>query len=247
LTRPETARRLRGRLEAILDWAKARGHRSGENPAAWSIISNVLPAPSKLARIQHHAALPHAQISEFLAKLRARQGNAARALEFTILTAARSGETLGARWNEIDLATKTWTIPASRMKAGREHRVPLSARAVEILKAMPREAGNDLIFVGPTRTGLSHAAKINLIRRLGYPDVTVHGMRSVFRDWAGETTSFPHDVCEAALAHLRGKTERAYQRGDLFNKRRRLMDAWSEYCTSTPRQISADVVKLRGA
>jgi integrase len=208
-TRPETARRLRGRLEAILDWAKARGYRSGENPATWSIISQVLPAPSKLARIQHHVALPHARTPEFMTKLRTRQGNAARALEFTVLTAARSGETLGARWNEIDFATKTWTIPENRMKAAKEHRVPLSARAVEILKAIPREAGNDRIFNGPARTGLSHAAKINLIRRLGYPDVTVHGFRSSFRDWAGETTSFPSDVCEAALAHLRGKTERA--------------------------------------
>ena len=218
LTRPETARRLRGRLEAILDWAKARGYRSGENPAAWSIISNVLPAPSKLAKVEHHAALAHSKIPEFMTRLRTRQGNAARALEFTILTAARSGETLGARWNEIDFATKTWTIPENRMKAAKEHRVPLSARAVEILKAIPREAGNDRIFNGPARVGLSQAAKINLIRRMGYSDITVHGFRSVFRDWAGETTPFPADVCEAALAHLRGKTERAYQRGDLFEK-----------------------------
>jgi integrase len=244
LTRPETASRLRGRLEAILDWAKARGYRSGENPAAWSIIKNVLPAPGRIAKVEHHSALPHAQIPEFMAGLRARSGNAARALEFTILTAARSGETIGARWGEIDLATKTWTIPANRMKAAREHRVPLSARAVEILKAIPREAGNDQIFNGPARAGLSHAAKINLIRRLGYPDVTTHGFRSTFRDWAGETTSFPSDVCEAALAHLRGKTERAYQRGDLFNKRRRLMDAWAEYCASAPSKTTADVVPI---
>jgi len=244
LTRPETARRLRGRLEAILDWSKARGHRGGENPAAWSIISNVLPAPSKLARVEHHVALVHSKIPEFMTKLRTRQGNAARALEFTVLTAARSGETLGARWNEIDFATKTWTIPENRMKALKEHRVPLSARAVEILKAIPRETDNDRIFNGPARTGLSHAAKINLIRRLGYPDVTVHGFRSSFRDWAGETTSFPSDVCEAALAHLRGKTERAYQRGDLFNKRRRLMDSWAEYCASRPTKAGADVVPI---
>jgi integrase len=130
------------------------------------------------------------------------------------------------------------------MKAAKEHRVPLSARAVAILEAMPRGADNDFIFVGPTRAGLSHAAKINLIRRLGYPDVTVHGFRSTFRDWAGETTSFPHDVCEAALAHLRGRTERAYQRGDLFNKRRRLMDAWAEYCASLPSKTTADVVPI---
>jgi integrase len=245
LTRPETARRLRGRLEAILDWAKARGYRTGENPAAWSIISNVLPAPSKLAKVENHPALPHAQIPEFMAKLRARSSSVARAaLEFTILCAARSGETIGAKWGEIDLATKTWTIAASRMKAGREHRIPLSARAVAILEAMPREAGNDLIFIGPTRAGLSHAAKINLIRRLGYPDVTVHGFRSTFRDWAGDTTAFPSDVCEAALAHIRGKTERAYQRGDLFNKRRRLMDAWAEYCVSRPTKATADVVPI---
>jgi integrase len=243
-TRPETARRLRGRLEAILDWAKARGYRSGENPAAWSIISNVLPAPSKLAKVEHHIALAHSKIPEFMTRLRTRQGNAARALEFTILAAVRSGETLGARWNEIDLTTKTWTIPENRMKAGREHRVPLSDRAVEILKAIPRETDNDRIFNGPARAGLSHAAKINLIRRLGYSDVTVHGFRSAFRDWAGDTTAFPSDVCEAALAHIRGKTERAYQRGDLFNKRRRLMDAWAEYCTSPPSKPTADVVPI---
>jgi integrase len=165
-------------------------------------------------------------------------------LEFTVLTAARSGETLGARWNEIDLAAKVWTVPADRMKALKEHRVPLSARAIEILKAIPREADNDRIFNGPGRTGLSHAAKINLIRRLGYPDVTVHGFRSSFRDWAGETTSFPSDVCEAALAHLRGKTERSYQRGDLFDKRRRLMSAWCAYCASPPSKSTADVVPI---
>jgi integrase len=257
LTRPETARRLRGRLESIFDFAKARGYRSGENPAAWSIISNVLPAPSKLTRVENHPALPYAQIPEFLAKLRTRSGNAARALEFTILCAARSGETIGARWGEIDLdavridpktkqkiADPVWTVPAVRMKTNKEHRVPLSDRAVEILKAIPREAGNDLIFIGPTRAGLSHAAKINLIRRLGYPDVTVHGFRSAFRDWAGETTAFASDVCEAALAHIKGKTERAYQRGDLFNKRRRLMDAWAEYCASLPSKTTADVVPI---
>jgi integrase len=248
LTRPETARRLRGRLEAILDWAKARGYRSGENPAAWSIIKNVLPAPSKLVRVEHHAALPHAQIPEFMAKLRARSSSiSARALEFTILCSARSGETIGAKWGEIDLATKTWTIPASRMKADREHRVPLSARAVEILKSVPRETDNDRIFNGPARTGLSHAAKINLIRRLGYPNITVHGMRSVFRDWAGETTAFPSDLAEAALAHIKGKTERAYARGDLFNKRRRLMDAWAEYCASSPSKPTASIVPIGAA
>jgi integrase len=223
LTRPETARRLRGRLEAILDWAKARDYRTGENPANWSLIGNALPAPSKLVRVENHPALPHSQIPEFLAKLRARQGNAARALEFTILCAARSGETIGAKWSEIDfdavridpktkkkIADPVWTVPADRMKAGKEHRVPLSDRAVEILKAVPREAGNENVFIGPRRGGrLSHAAKLVLIKRLGYPDVTVHGFRSSFRDWAGETTAFASDVCEAALAHIKGKTERA--------------------------------------
>jgi integrase len=260
LTRPETARRLRGRLESILDWAKARGYRTGENPANWSIVGNVLPAPGKLTKVANHPALAHSQIPEFITKLRARQGNAARALEFTILTAARSGETIGAKWNEIDLdavrvdhrtkrkiADPVWTVPADRMKAGKEHRVPLSDRAVEILKALPREAGNDFIFVGPRRGGrLSHAAKLVLIKRLGYPDITVHGFRSTFRDWAGDTTAFPSDVCEAALAHVRGdKSVQAYARGDLFNKRRRLMDAWAEYCESLPSKTTADVVPIR--
>jgi integrase len=263
MTRPETAARLRGRIENILDWAKARGYRSGENPAGWSVIGNVLPARSQLLKVNHHPALAYSRIPEFMAKLRARTGSAARALEFTILTAARSGETIGAKWSEIDLdavridpktkkeiADPVWTVPAGRMKAGKEHRIPLSDPAVKILKALPRQAGNDFVFIGPSRAELSHAAMAVLCKRLNDTGITVHGFRSSFRDWAGESTAFPSDVCEAALAHIRGKTERAYQRGDLFNKRRRLMDEWAEHCTSPPRkteETTADIVPIGAA
>lgn len=263
MTRPETASRLRGRIENILDWAKARGYRTGENPASWSVIGQVLPARGQLAKVSHHPALAYSRIPEFMAKLRARTGSAAMALEFSILTSARSGETIGAKWSEIDLdavridpKTKkkipdpVWTVPAGRMKAGKEHRIPLADRAVEILKALPREAGggnDDFVFVGPSRAGLSHAAMAVLLKRLDDTGVTVHGFRSSFRDYAGESTAFPSDVCEAALAHIKGKTERAYQRGDLFFKRRRLMEAWADYCASPPKEVSADIIKLRGA
>jgi integrase len=247
LTRPETARRLRGRLEEILDWAKGRGYRDGENPATWDLISHVLPAPAKLARVEHHPALAYAAIPEFMARLRARTGSAARALEFTVLCAARSGETIGAKWSEIDLDAKVWTIPAGRMKAGMEHRVPLSDRAVEILKGLPREAGNDFVFIGGNRAGLSHAAMMVLLRRLNDTGVTVHGFRSSFRDWCGETTNYPSDLAEAALAHIKGKTERAYERGDKFKPRARLMADWSSYCASAPRKATADVVPIGAA
>jgi integrase len=243
--RPETANRLRGRIETILDWCKARGYRHGDNPAAWQIIGKVLPARGAK---QHHAALPYNDIPAFMAELRAQEGVAAQALEFLILTAARSQEVLKARWGEIDLDESTWLIPGERMKARKPHRVPLAPEVVDLLRSLYREYGNEHVFIG-TRTGnpLAHTALALALKRLGRP-VTVHGFRSAFRDWAGETTAFPHDLCEAALAHVRGdQTIRAYARGDLFTKRRALMMAWSKFCTTPRGKAEGDVIPLQGA
>lgn len=234
---PETAERLRGRIENVLDAAKAKGLRSGENPARWrGHLDQLLPKRQRLSR-GHHTALPYADVPAFMADLRVREATAARALEFAILTAARSGEVLGATWAEIDLDGAVWTVPATRMKAGREHRVPLSGPAVELLRGLDaaRDAEkakpSDPVF--PSAKGgkpLSSMAMAMLLRRMGSA-VTAHGFRSAFRDWASETTGFPHEVCEMALAHTIGnKAEAAYRRGDLFNKRRGLMDAWASYC-----------------
>ena len=222
--RPETANRLRGRIEAVLDWAKARGHRTGDNPAAWEVIGKVLPARGGS---KHHAALPYADIPAFMASLEESGGVAAKALAFTVLTAARSQEVLKARWSEVDLDAGIWTVPAERMKMRPEHRVPLSPPAIELLRGLYHEDDGDdgYLFIGrqPGRP-LGHTTLQQLLRRMHRP-TTVHGLRSSFRDWAGERTAFPHDVCEAALARIKGKTERAYQRGDLFSKRRELMDS----------------------
>jgi integrase len=241
--RAETANRLRGRIESVLDWAKARGYRQGDNPAAWDIIGKVLPARGPT---QHHTALPYRDVPAFMVALRERHGVAARALEFLIYTASRSQEVLKARWSEIDLDAGTWLIPGERMKARKPHRVPLAPQAVELLRGLYTESGSDFIFIG-TQAGnpLAHSTLQMLLRRMEQP-VTVHGFRSAFRDWAGETTAFPHDVCEAALAHVRGdQTIRAYARGDLFDKRRKLMAAWATYC-SAPSRTGATVTTLRG-
>jgi integrase len=228
--KPETASRVRGRIETVLDAAKARGYREGENPARWrGHIAQILPARSRLTR-GHHKAMPYAEIPAFLTHLRAKQAVAALALEFTILTAARTGEVIGATWDEIDLERAIWTIPAIRMKAGREHRVPLSDRAVEMLKSL-KPLSQDRVFVG-SKGKMSSMAMAMLLRRMGQ-DVTVHGFRSAFRDWAAECTGYPHEVCEMALAHtIENKAEAAYRRGDLFEKRRRLMNDWAVYCAS---------------
>lgn len=234
---PETAERLRGRIEAVLNAATAKGYRTGENPAAWrGRLDQLLPKRQRLSR-GHHTALPFAAAPAFMAGLRAREAPAARALEFTILTAARSGEALGARWEEIDMDRQLWTVPAERMKAAREHRVPLSARAMGIINEMAEAGTAGLIFPGPNPgTALSSMAMGMLLRRMK-TDATVHGFRSTFRDWASETTSFPHEVCEMALAHtISNKAEAAYRRGDLFDKRRELMEAWATYC-ATPKTI----------
>lgn len=231
----ETANRLRGRIESVLDWATVRGYRQGENPARWKgHLDKLLPARNKVQKTRHHAALPYNQLDTFMADLRQRKGIAVLALEFAILTAARSNETRGATWDEIDLQKKIWTIPASRMKAGKEHRVPLSAEATALLKTVPRIVGTDYVFPAPRGGQLSDMALTVVLRRMGYGHVTQHGFRSTFRDWAGETTSYPREVIEHALAHqLKDKAEAAYQRGDLLMKRSQLMSAWGKYCAKT--------------
>jgi integrase len=229
---PETAKRLRGRIEKVLDAAAVLGFRTGENPARWrGHLQNLLAKLKRLTR-GHHAALPYEQLPEFMAQVRARQSLAARALEFGILTACRSGEVRFARWDEIDLDKAVWVIPGTRMKAGKEHRVPLSDRAVAVLSALQEIRTSDFVFPGtPSGKPLSGMAMAMQLRRMNAANVTVHGFRSCFRDWASETTSFPHEVCEQALAHaISNKTEAAYRRGDLFEKRRKLMEAWAAYC-----------------
>jgi integrase len=227
----ETASRVRGRIEAVLDFAKTRGDRSGKNPAAWNgNLVHALPARGTIAKVQHHAALSCSELPDFMDQIAAREAVAARALEFTILTAARTGEVIGARWSEIDLEAKLWTIPAERMKAKREHRVPLTGRVVEILKALPREA--DFVFPGGRKGApMSNMAMAQLLRRVGQGDITVHGFRSTFRDWAAERTNYANHVVEMSLAHvISDKVEAAYRRGDLFAKRVRLMADWAKYC-----------------
>jgi integrase len=233
--KPETASRLRGRIERVLDAAKARGLRTGENPARWrGHLDQLLPKRPVLTR-GHHAAMNYSKLPAFMTELRARQAKAAFALEFTILTAARSGEVLGARWEEFDLQQAVWTVPPNRMKAGREHRVPLSKRALKILYGIERDGGCDFVFAGqkPGKP-LSVMALEMVLRRMKVEGSTVHGFRSAFRDWAAECTNFPNEVCEAALAHaITNKAEAAYRRGDLFDKRRKLMEAWAHYCSTT--------------
>ena len=234
--KPETASRVRGRIESILDWAKARGYRTGENPARWKgHLKNLLPPRSKVRMVEHYAAMPYDQLPALMVELRVQDGIDARALEFTILTAARVSEAVGARWSEI--SGDVWTIPAERMKGGKPHRVPLSRRAMDLLKALPRNG--DLIFPGPK---LGRALNINAPRKLlidmGH-SVTVHGFRSSFRDWVAERTSYPNHVAEAALAHaVADKGEKAYRRTDLFEKRRRLMADWAAWC-SRPMSVNA--------
>jgi integrase len=263
----ETASRVRGRIESVLDWAKVRGYRTGENPARWrGHLDKLLPAKSKVRRVEHHPALPYGQIGAFMSALREREGTAAKTLQFTILTIARTDETISMRGDEIDMAAKLWTVPPERMKSKREHRVPLSEPALAIIREMipagPESIGRKYVFPGakPGRP-LSNMAMLELIRRMnaerevvGQPkwtdpkqggrEVVPHGFRSSFRDWAAERTNFAREVAEAALAHIDGdETERAYQRGDLFEKRRRLMTAWADYCSKP--QASDTVTPLR--
>ena len=250
--KPETAGRVRQRIESILDVAKVRGYRDGENPARWrGHLDKLLPARSKVRAVEHHAALPYAQLPALLASLREREAVSARALEFLILTAGRTGEVIGARWGEIDLLDKTWTVPAARMKTHRDHRVPLSARAVAILQDMQeaRDGDNAFVFPGP-RPGkpLSNVALLRLLERMGLNDLTVHGFRATFKTWASERTSTQNEIVEASLAHtIGGKVEQAYRRGDMFEKRRRLMQQWATFCSSPPVVNTPKIVPLRGS
>lgn len=227
----ETASRLRGRIETVLDWATVSKYREGENPARWrGHLDKILPKPSKVQKTGHHAALPYAEIAVFMAELRQQSGVAAKCLEFTILTATRTNESIGATWDEIDLSNKTWTIPIERMKAGRLHRIPLSDQAILILQDMQKFKVNDFVFPG-TKKGLSNMAMLQLLKRMGEDGVTVHGFRSSFRDWAAETTNYPSEVVEMALAHtIKNQAEAAYRRGDLMEKRSQLMADWTRYC-----------------
>lgn len=242
--KPETANRVRQRVEAVLDYASALGIREGDNPARWrGHLDHLLPKPKKVKAVKHHPALPHADIADFMADLSNRTGVAARALGFTILTAARSGETRGMTWAEIDLQNKIWTIPAQRMKAGKEHRVPLTADMITQLG--PTRDDDALVFESQTKASrpISDMSMTALLRRLGRKDITVHGFRSTFRDWAGETTGFAREVIEAALAHgIKDKSEAAYARSDLFDKRRKLMEAWSLVAAAS--KFSSNVISM---
>jgi integrase len=246
--KPETASRVRGRIESVLDWATARGHRAGENPARWrGHLDNLLPRRSKVRRVEHHAALPYAEIGPFMAELRQQEGIAARSLELAILTAARTGEVIGARWAEIDEEARLWVIPGERMKAGREHRVPLSEPALAILRKMAASRESEFVFPGG-RAGrpLSNMAMLQLLRRMGRGDLTVHGFRSSFADWCAEKTNTPSEVREMALAHTVGDSvEAAYRRSDLVDKRHQLAEAWARYC-ATP-EAAANVVAFAAA
>ncbi len=243
----ETAGRVRGRIESVLDWATVRGYRKGDNPARWKgHLSEVLPSRAKLQKKKHHAALPFVELPQFMTALMRREGVAARALEFTILTAARTGETIGALWEEIDLNERTWTILPERMKAGKQHRVPLCSRAIEILNELPRETDNPFVFIGSRRNGLSNMAMTATLQRMQCEDITVHGFRSSFRDWAAERTNFANHIVEMALAHtVSDKVEAAYRRGDLFAKRARLMTEWARFTASVGQEPRATVVALR--
>ena len=230
-TKNETASRLRGRIENVLDWSTVRKYRSGENPARWKgHLDMLLPAPSKVQKVEHHKALPIDSMNGFTADLQARDGIAARALEFTILCAARSGEVRGATWDEFDLNAKVWTVPAERMKAKKEHRVPLPELAVGILQALPHPEANSVVFPAPRGGPLSDMSMTAVVRRMGV-DAVPHGFRSTFRDWARERTNYPRDLAEQALAHtLDNKSEAAYRRGNALEKRRQMMEDWASFC-----------------
>ena len=237
LTKSETASRVRGRIERVLAWATTRNLRQGDNPARWQgHLSTMFSGAAK--KEEHHAALPYVEIAPFLGSLRAMEGVAARALEFCVLNASRTNEIIGAQWGEIDMDAKLWTIPAERMKMKKEHRVPLSARSITILKAMEAIKQSDFVFPGISEgKGLSNMSLLAVLKRMERSDLTVHGFRSTFRDWAAECTNFPRELAEKALAHaVRSEVEAAYQRGDLLAKRGKMMDAWAAYCAARKRQ-----------
>lgn len=241
-TKNETASRLRGRIESVLDWARVRGYRAGDNPARWKgHLDHLLPAPGAVQRDAHHAALPYGDLPAFMAALRAREGVASRALEFAVLTAARAGEVVGALWSEIDFSARAWIIPGARMKSGREHRVPLSDRAIAILETLPRNG--ELVFPGMRDDILRR-----LVRTLGERLATTHGFRSSFRDWAAEQTAYPAEMAELALAHRVGNAvENAYRRSDMLAKRARMMADWSAFCAQPPTERGGSVVPIRAS
>lgn len=249
-TKTETASRLRGRIESVLDWATVRGYRKGENPARWKgHLDMLLPARAKVQKVEHHAALDYREVGAFMAELAKIEGMGARALEFAILTVARSGEVRGATWAEIDEKAGIWTIPAGRMKAEKEHRIPLTSTALALLAKLPRIAGTDLIFPNSNETpsALSDMTLTAVLRRMGVA-VTAHGFRSTFRDWAGETTAYPREVIEHALAHqLKDKAEAAYARGTLFDKLRRLMADWAKHCATVASTGSVTAIRSNTA
>ena len=243
---PETASRVRGRIERVLAWATVAGHRVGDNPARWAgHLKELLPAKGAIAKTEHLAAIPYAELPAFVGELRAKHGTSASALEFCILTAARTGEVIRARWAEIDLNAKLWTVPATRMKSQVEHRVPLSDRAVAILETLPSEG--EYVFPGARRgKPLAHTALLVLLQGMRGRGLTVHGFRSAFRDWAAEQTAYPHELCEIALAHAVGnKVEAAYRRGDMMEKRRRLMAEWANHCAKPAVAAGGKVVNIR--
>lgn len=243
LTKTQTASRVRQRVEAVLDYAATRGHRTGENPARWrGHLANILPPPRKVTTVEHLAAMPFTEVPAFMLALHDRSGVSPIALQFLVLTACRTSEVLGARWDEIDLSTATWTIPGARMKAGVAHRVPLSEPALRLLQALPKDGPH--LFPGHARSRLTQSALYKFVRsRLGY-QITVHGFRSAFRDWVAERTNYPSEMAEMALAHRVGsQVENAYRRTDMFERRRRLMADWAAFC-ETP-TTNAEVIPLR--
>lgn len=247
-TKTETATRVRGRIESVLDWATVRGHRVGDNPARWKgHLDKLLPAPRKVTKVEHHTALPIDAMGEFMAALRQQKGDAARALEFTILTAARQGEVRGMRWAEVDLDSKVWTVPADRMKAGKEHRVPLSEPLVAMLTRDSKQDADALVFPAQRGGQMSDMTMTAVLRRMEV-DAVPHGFRSTFRDWAGERTNYPRDLAEQALAHtLESAVEAAYRRGDMLEKRRHMMQAWADFCghVRTPGEVVGIGARLR--
>jgi integrase len=247
--RSVTASRVRSRLELVISWAKARGYRTvAENPAAWSDLKHILPAPAKVAKVKHLEAVPYAEMPALIAKLRAAKGVAAQALMFEIMTSTRPSETIDAVHREINLDEKMWTIPAARMKSGREHKVPLSPQAIELLQSLYREEGNEHLFIGSRQPALSMAALSRMLERLGY-DATPHGTaRSAFSDWAHERTNYNNHVIELSLAHSVGNAvEKAYRRGDMMEKRRKLMEAWASYLMTPPASAKTSTVTPIGA
>ncbi len=248
-TKTETASRIRGRIESVLDWATARKYRNGENPARWKgHLDNLFPKRAKVQKVKHHAALPYHEIGAFMATLRQHDAVSARGLEFLILNAARTGEVIGATWDEIDFDNAIWAIPAERMKSGKEHRVPLSATSIVTLRSMKDVAVSGYVFPGGKRNRpLSNMAFLQLLKRMGRGDLTAHGFRSTFRDWVAERTNYPNEVAEMALAHTVGdKVEAAYRRGDMFEKRHRMMRDWAEFCSRLDSNVS-NVISLDGS